>query len=106
MSAREHIDGPFCVINADDRYGPDAYRKMYTYLSTQASPDRCAMVGYILENTLSPHGTVNRGICKVDADAHLVRIQEHLKIGRTSLGIADKDNTVFSADTIVSMNFW
>ena len=66
-AARDCINEPFAVINADDFYGREAYAQMAALLSV-IEPDQlgASMVGYILRNTLSPHGTVNRGICTLD----------------------------------------
>ena len=70
LSCKGIVDGPFAVVNADDYYGVHAFRTMYDYLSTHADDDkyRYAMVGYILENTLTENGYVSRGICETDAD--------------------------------------
>ena len=71
LSARDGSDGPFAVINADDYYGPEAFQKIYDYLL--ANPDRdgkyeYAMVGYLLENTVTENGHVARGICVTNAE--------------------------------------
>ncbi|MGB0745059.1 MAG: nucleotidyltransferase, partial [Opitutales bacterium] len=69
-----------------------------------------SMVGYVLKNTLSPHGTVNRGICQLQGDV-LRSVQEFTEIseqeegvirGKNELGICAK----LPKDAIVSMNFW
>ena len=71
-AARDAVKEPFAVINADDFYGRDAYARAAEFLIKEANnPDAMAMVGYPLENTLSDYGTVNRGICKVDASGAL-----------------------------------
>lgn len=104
LAAKDVIDGPFCVINADDWYGLDAFRKMSDYLGN-IDTHMCGMVGYILENTLSPHGTVNRWVCKVNEQSHLLAIQEHLKIWYVADIVQDINGTPLSPQAIVSMNF-
>jgi NDP-sugar pyrophosphorylase family protein len=112
LAARNLVDGPFAVINADDYYGPAAYQLMREYLSSAADDDklRYAMVGYRLTNTITEHGSVARGICKVDKDGYLTGIDERLKVMRRGEGIAYEDEggrwAELPPDTTVSMNFW
>lgn len=93
LSCKGIVDVPFAVINADDYYGIEAYKKLHDYL---VSEDDYAMVGFQLENTVSENGTVSRGICTVE--------NGFLKDVREVTGIA-KDND-FPENTIASMNFW
>lgn len=93
LSCRGAVNNPFAVINADDYYGPEAYRKMHKHLITEKD---YAMVSYELSKTVSENGTVSRGICTIK-DGFLVNVKEVKKIA--------KDND-FPDDTIVSMNFW
>lgn len=111
-AARGMIDTPFAVINADDFYGQDAYAQIAKYFSQDIRADalHLCMVGYPLQNTLSEHGRVNRGICRVD-DGVLLSVEEHLDIGRnadgTILGGNSTDKSVeLSPAELVSMNFW
>ena len=69
LSAKDEIDGPFAVINADDYYGREAFQKIYDYLQSHEDDEkyRYAMVGYHLENTLTENGHVARGICEINA---------------------------------------
>lgn len=103
LSARHLIDGPFTVINADDYYGPAAYKEIYDFLK---KGDGYAMVGYLIENTLTENGTVARGVCEVE-NGKLVKISERLKIGYFEDKIMD-DNTkeVYEKGLPVSLNFW
>ena len=108
---RHVINEPFAVINADDFYGKDAYVTIVDYLMNTADDSHFCLVGYKLENTLSDHGTVNRGICKVDAQNYLVDVIETIKIGRDEDGIItypvdDNSQNTLAPETIVSMNFW
>ena len=67
-AARKQIETPFAVINADDFYGRDAYAKLAAYFKqSMGQPElQTCMVGYPLRNTLSEHGSVNRGLCRVE----------------------------------------
>ncbi|MBS0431893.1 MAG: nucleotidyltransferase [Proteobacteria bacterium] len=104
---RHRLDGPFAVINADDFYGRGSFDLLAGHFRERAGP---AMVGYRLEKTLSPHGGVNRGICRVDGRGDLSGIEEVIDIrrhgdmlrGRSSAGI----ETRLDPDAIVSMNCW
>lgn len=112
LAARNVVDGPFAVINADDYYGPEAYQEIYNYLSTHADGDvyEYVMVGYLLKNTVTENGTVARGVCEETADHYLTQVTERTKIEKGEPPRFTEDNgrtwTDLSADTIVSMNMW
>jgi len=112
LCCKDVIDGPFAVINADDYYGPTAYKVLYDHLTQADKADKfgIALVGYRLHNTLTDKGSVARGICVVE-DGKLKKINE-----RTSI-IMDGDNakftedggetyTALSGDSVASMNMW
>ena len=103
------ISEPFCVINADDYYGVDAYRAMYEELQRLPRQGRATMVGYLLKNTVSANGTVSRGVCRVE-DGWLRGIHETLKIQLFPDGsiadVAEGQHRELAPDTVVSMNFW
>ena len=109
--ARESIEGPFAVINADDFYGSDAYVKMSQFLRGKSRrADDLAMVAYDLEQTLSDNGSVNRGICEV-IDGRLVKVEEHEAIHRTIVdGLSGRNAqgeiVALDPQLPVSMNFW
>ena len=109
LCAEPEVDGPFCVINADDYYGVDAYRTIYEELVKLPAEGKGTMVGYLLRNTVSAHGTVSRGVCQVE-NGHLAGIHEALKIQLFPDGsiadVADGQRRELAADTPVSMNFW
>ena len=106
LCAWPYVNEPFCVINADDYYGVDAYRKIYQALQRLPEQGSAAMVGYLLKNTVSERGTVSRGVCRVE-DGRLLGIKETLKIRLEPDGtIADEAEGVLPADAVVSMNFW
>jgi dTDP-glucose pyrophosphorylase len=111
-AARACIAEPFAVINADDFYGREAYAQMAEYLTGQTNHSTLVvgMVGYILKNTLSPHGTVNRGVCSLN-DSTLQTVEEYTQIGRDADGVLrgnDLSGTraPLAENTVVSMNFW
>ena len=110
LSARSIIDAPFAVINADDYYGKEGFRKIYEFLTTKADASHNCMVGFEVEKTLSENGTVSRGICQAK-DGMLTDIVEHLKVGREPDGTVtdtkeDGSKEVISPDSPVSMNLW
>jgi hypothetical protein len=98
----------FAAINADDFYGRNAYAVLAQHL-TAGSPDY-AMVGFVLKNTLSDHGSVARGVSRVDANNYLTHIVELTKIERDGTGAKDTGPdgkiTQLTGDEAVSMNFW
>lgn len=108
LSAKDLINGPFAVINADDFYGASAYAAVYDFLTNKAAPTRHAMVGYRIENTLSESGTVARGVCTANGNM-LSKIRETMEIRPADGGAAFDDNgqTIFLPNgTPVSMNMW
>ena len=107
LCAEPEVDGPFCVINADDYYGVDAYRTIYEELVKLPAEGKGTMVGYLLKNTVTAHGTVSRGVCHVK-DGYLSDIRETLKIALLQDGVIRDEDTgaVLDGDTVVSMNFW
>ncbi|MCX7787287.1 MAG: nucleotidyltransferase [Spirochaetes bacterium] len=81
LRVREVVKNPFAVINADDFYGRNAYEILQSYLSQLPVDSKdFALVGYRLENTLSEHGSVSRGICSVDSAGYLLSVEEYVKI--------------------------
>jgi len=107
LCAQDMVNEPFCVINADDYYGADAFRTMYRALCEMDDHGKAAMVGYRLKNTLSMHGTVSRGVCKVK-DRSLSEVVETKKIALEADGtICDTETgRILDGNSIVSMNFW
>jgi hypothetical protein len=103
------VKEPFAVINADDFYGRDAFEKAYQFLTSDCRPETWSIIGYELLKTLSDHGTVNRGVCEVDANGNLSGIAERLNISMQEGNIVCDDNAsprILSRDSQVSMNFW
>lgn len=110
LCCREVVRAPFAVINADDFYGADAYARLAEFLrAADPSAPSFALVGYPLEKTISPHGSVSRGVCEVGADGRLHRVEEWTDIRRVDGGIEarrDGARRMFSPETPVSMNLW
>ena len=110
LCAKDAVDGPFAVINADDFYGPSAYRILYDFLTSEHPDNEHAMVGYLLKNTVTENGTVARGICQVQ-DGYLTGVTERTKIanrGEDAAYTEDDGETwvPVSGLSSVSMNFW
>lgn len=112
LVAKELIDEPFAVINADDYYGPNSLNMIREYIcdSSRINTKHYAMVGYMLNNTLPERGSVARGICQVDDNGFLTKAIECLGIERTQTGacFTDSDNKqqTLADDETVSMNLW
>lgn len=109
LVAKDAIDGPFAVINADDYYGVEAFATMHEHLLANVATDRYALVGFELEKTLSLHGSVSRAICETDSANKLTSIVERTQIIRQGDAIVDQSvnpSVVLSAGDLVSMNFW
>jgi hypothetical protein len=108
LCAADKIDAPFTVLNADDFYGREAFSVIGEYLAGSAVKD-AAIVPYSLEKTLSPQGTVTRGVCEI-RNGYLVSVDELTSIEKKEGQIfntnADGSRRELSADTPVSMNFW
>lgn len=113
LSCKDVIDGPFAVINADDYYGAETFRKVYDELTrekTESDKYQFCMAGFRIENTLTENGHVARGVCETEGNK-LTGINERTKV------IKDGDKIRYTEDdgeswteipegTTVSMNFW
>lgn len=111
LLACRNLDAPFAIINADDYYGKDAYRVIYNFLANEVRDGEYGMVGYVLENTLTDHGTVSRAVCRTNENGMLQEIVECPKIAK------EGDHAKLTRDdgetwepieqgSLVSMNFW
>lgn len=107
------VNEPFVVINADDYYGKEGFKKVHDYLveehDTDVQYDMC-MAGFILKNTLSENGAVTRGVCFVDENECLAKIVETGGLQLTAEGtMAHEDNGYdykITPEQSVSMNMW
>lgn len=109
LEAQNQINEPFCVINADDYYGYEAFKNMADFLTKEAAENKYSIVGYKIGNTLSENGSVSRGVCKTDAQGNMTEINERTKVYAKGDGIVYEEDgieTPLEAATPVSMNFW
>jgi NDP-sugar pyrophosphorylase family protein len=109
LCSEDSIAEPFAVINADDFYGRDAFEKAYSFLTEGCTERNYAIIGYQLKQTLSSHGTVNRGVCSVNDSGNLTGVVERLNIAEQDGQILVDDGMepkLLTEETIVSMNFW
>lgn len=112
MMGKDTIKEPFAVINADDFYGKESYQILADWLKDRnGKTGEYCMVGYRVGNTLSESGSVARGICATDSNAHLTTVVERTYIIRDTDGkvkYKDEDGNLISVDenAPVSMNMW
>ncbi len=114
--ARHVVKEPFAVLNADDFYGASSFETIAKHLSHlphhphAGDNPEFALVGYRLGRTLSRHGTVSRGICRMDEEGYLLSVQELTKLSQDSATGRVRDEIVtdedFELSQLVSMNFW
>ena len=104
--AKDVINTDFAIINADDFYDKNAYKNAVNFIKSNNDKSTYGLVTYKLKNTLSEHGTVSRGVCKVE-DGRLISIIEHLEIQRQNDKLIDNDSgNILKEEDYVSMNFW
>ncbi|NLE26415.1 MAG: nucleotidyltransferase [Clostridiaceae bacterium] len=113
MSCMGKLDGPFAVINADDYYGRSAFSVIYNFLEKAVDYEKYnyAMVGYVIENTLTENGYVARGVCTTDDEGNLMGIKERTHIEKKNDGAAYTEDggetwKPIPKGSIVSMNMW
>ncbi|MBS4982622.1 MAG: nucleotidyltransferase [Hungatella hathewayi] len=114
LAAKDLVKEPFLVINADDYYGKEGFRKIHQYMveemDTEADVYDMCMGGFILSNTLSENGGVTRGVCVVNPDGSLKDVTETYNIERKGHGLFADDEegnpVLVSPDQHVSMNMW
>lgn len=106
----EKISEPFGVINADDYYGVESFKILHDFLVNEQNPNSYCIVGYKMKNTLSDHGHVNRGVCRVGSDGLLRNIVETRQIEKLDDGAQapgqDGKMEKFTGNEVVSMNLW
>lgn len=112
LAAKELVDTPFAVINADDYYGKEAFCQLHDWLVLDHKDSAIAMAGFILKNTLSDNGGVTRGVCKVaEGHTHIIDVVETSNIVKTMDPVtgavgAEADGVRLDPNCYVSMNFW
>lgn len=105
LCAKELIDGPFAVINADDYYGKESFTLAYSFLTENREEDTYCLIGFVLKNTLSENGSVTRGICTVDEEDNVLNVEETRNIVKTESG-AESNGRSIDIESVVSMNMW
>jgi hypothetical protein len=117
LAARDVLDGPFAVVNADDFYGREAFFSIAHFFTAiegkraiPGEPDHYCMMGYKVRNTLSGNGGVNRGIC-MEKDGFLITAEEHTDIRLDGDGVCRGNNLAgkrvpVSLEAVSSMNIW
>ena len=114
LSVKGMVDGPFLVINADDYYGREGFRRIHDYMAehmdSQSEIYDICMGGFVLSNTLSDNGTVTRGVCQVDEEGYLTNVTETYNIQMKEDGLHATDESgapvTTSPSQPVSMNMW
>lgn len=113
LAAKGVVNEPFCVINADDFYGYEAFASMASFLRNEVRDDLFSLMGYQIDKTLSDYGTVSRGVCEVDQDNHMTAINERTKVyfkeldGQKRIFFEENGQEVeLPSNSRVSMNFW
>ncbi len=103
------VNEPFVVINADDFYGRSAFQSVAGFFKANESENIHSMVGYLLADVLSDHGTVSRGVGETDVEGFLRTLVERTAIERAGNAIVYKEDgrvTTLPAEAPISMNFW
>lgn len=113
MSAKDIINEPFCVINADDFYGTDAFQKMAKFLTADVSDTHMSLMGFEVGNTMSDYGYVSRGVCEVSPEGNMNSVTERTNIyykgeGAERTIVYNESDVEYDLDpkSRVSMNFW
>ncbi|WP_461489832.1 nucleotidyltransferase family protein [Pontibacter sp. HJ8] len=106
--AAAKIREPFAVINGDDFYGYESFKLVADFLQNNTDEATYGLIGFRLQNTLSEHGAVSRGLCELDGNGYLRSLTELTKIVATADGIEVQDPATaihqLQGDEIVSMN--
>ena len=106
-TARNLINNPFVVINADDYYGKGAFKNAAEFIKDKANKDAYGLVGYTLKDTLSDHGSVSRGVCEADEKNILRSVVERTQLEQKGNIVVDLNSGAeFTGDELVSMNYW
>jgi len=109
LVAKDMIDEPFAVANADDYYGISSFQKMAEFLTRRTTSNHYSMIGFILSKTLSDNGSVSRGVCHSSENHYLKSVVETTKIERVEDTIQfenDGKSGTLPDNTLVSMNLW
>jgi len=106
-TARNLINNPFVVINADDYYGKGAFKNAAKFIKDDKYKEAYGLVGYTLKDTLSDHGSVSRGVCEANEKNTLLSVVERTQLTQKGNVVVDQDSRAeFTGDELVSMNYW
>lgn len=105
LIGKELIDTPFCVINANDYYGKEAFKNIHSYLAEEHKDSEFCMLCLIIKNTLSENGGVTRGVCKIDDTSYLIDVVETPDIVKTET-VLTVDGVAIDTEGFVSINIW
>jgi hypothetical protein len=110
LAAREKVNTPFAVINADDFYGRDACQLIRDFMMSETGENKYCMVGYKLGNTLSENGSVSRGLCGINERQELSSVTEIKNIenidGLPAWRQVNGEFKMLDSQSTVSMNIW
>jgi hypothetical protein len=111
LCAAEGVDGPLVVCNADDLYGPAAFRRLHDYLTGGDPASTAALIGYPLRDTLAGGGGVARGLCHIGKEGlleHVIELREVRQSGAWIVGVEGGGDAPIdlTGDELVSMNLW
>ena len=110
LAAKDVINEPFAMINADDFYGKASYKTVADFFANNQKETNFCMLGFQLGKTISDLGTVSRGICSIDKNSYLTEVVEHKKIQKSKniIEFINDNNELkpLKKETMVSMNFW
>lgn len=104
LSAKDCIETPFVVMNADDYYGPSVMRQAFDFFQDEKVEH--GLIAFRLSHTLSSFGGVSRGICTLTAGNELGAIMEEHQLKQQGNEIIGQTGNKYTAETLVSMNFW
>lgn len=110
LCAKNTIQEPFVIINADDFYGKEIYKLASEQINEgQISENQYELIAYPLKTTLSENGTVARGICSFDKDYYLLKIEEQTSIrteGQKIVYTVNDKTIEVDPEMLVSMNYF
>ncbi len=109
LMAMEKVNGPFAVINGDDFYGSQSFQLLFDHLNgLDINVLNACLIGYQLQNTLSDHGFVSRGVCDLSAEKYLEKVTERTHVYKGTEGevyyVENEEKVSLTGKELVSMN--
>ena len=108
LTVRDLVTGPFAIMNADDFYGPEAYRQGREACDAAERDGIATVVAMRLDRTLSPFGPVKRGWAQTK-NGRVTRLEEVMGIERKGdalVALGKHEQVAFNGTELVSMNYW